>query len=130
MFVQTLKESLDRRFSSTGNIDLEDKNLVIATFLDPRFKDKFFKDRDQVKKIVIEELVTSDILDQEEEKVSEASKQPDQQTSVTQSLEEDIHEDFWQCFNEIATKEDQESSSDETSSQDERKVYFQSSAVL
>jgi hypothetical protein len=130
VFLQTLKESLERRFSITGNIDLEDKNLVIATFIDPRFKDKFFPDKEKIKKLVIEELVANDMEDQGIEHKSEDVTQTKQKTSETQSLEEDIREDFWQCFNEIATQEDQGSSSDDMTSPDERKVYYQNAAIL
>ena len=54
-----LKSSLIARFSTTGNIDLKNSNLQIATFLDPRYKAKFLSplDKEDIIKTMVKELL-------------------------------------------------------------------------
>lgn len=129
-----MKASLERRFSTTGNIDIEDKNLSIATLLDPRFKDKFFKDKEKVVKIVIDELVNMEAADTKENEdlssLAEAEKEKKSVTTLHEehpSLREEIQQDFWQCFDDIASREEpgeEALDSDGSEHGDGRKVHL------
>ena len=79
---------MTKRFSVNGNLDVEEKCLKIATFLDPRFKEKFLKDKEQVMEVTISKLIADDETDQFEDPV-ELSQEKEQN-----SLDEEIHMDF------------------------------------
>ena len=83
-----MKASVTKRFSVNGNLDVEEKCLKIATFLDPRFKEKFLKDKEQVMEVTISKLIADDKTDQFEDPV-ELSEEKEQN-----SLDEEIHMDF------------------------------------
>ena len=91
---------MTKRFSVNGNLDVDDKCLKIATFLDPRFKEKFLKDKEQVMETIISELIDDDETDQPAPPVELTLSQDKEQNSDV-SLDEEIHTDFWSCFNEI-----------------------------
>ena len=50
---------MTKQFSVNGNLDVGEKCLKIATFLDPMFKEKFLKD-----KVIISELIADYKTDQ------------------------------------------------------------------
>ena len=70
--VGTLKDSLlisiNERFTSgsKGNICLESSFLQIATFLDPRYKDKFIKNKESLETVIseiINELISLEVVE-------------------------------------------------------------------
>ena len=77
-------------FSVNGNLNVGEKCLKIATFLDPRYKEKFIRDKEQVIEI-ISELIADDETDQLEDPV-ELSQETVQNSDVR--LDEEIHMDF------------------------------------
>ena len=77
-------------FSVNGNLNVGEKCLKIATFLDPRNKEKFIRDKEQVIEI-ISELIADDETDQLEDPV-ELSQETVQNSDVR--LDEEIHMDF------------------------------------
>ena len=90
---------------------MEEKCLKIATFLDPRFKEKFLKDKEHVMEMIITELIADDEMDQFEDQV-ELSQEKEQNSDI--SLEEEIQMDFWSGFNEL--KEDNDGDDPDTPS--------------
>lgn len=104
-----------KRFSVTGNINLEEKFLQIATFLDPRFKDKFLKNKTQVNDDIIDELVQNDEAESTLKVETRAEKSPPKEGGEENvQLGQEIHEDFWACFDEM--KADSDSSMDSSAS--------------
>ena len=84
---------------------------AIKPFEDPRFKEKFLKDKEHVMEMIITELIADDETDQFEDQV-ELSQEKEQNSDI--SLEEEIHMDFWSGFNEL--KEDNDGDDPDTPS--------------
>lgn len=138
--VQTLKKelesSLDRRFGGTvNNINTDDRFLRISTFLDPRFKDAFFTSsvRETTMKDIVHELLLLDERDDDsavsaqiellEASGSEHSRNlslSEQEQEPKRSLESEINEDFWSCFEGSKREESSDESDNNTQAENER----------
>ena len=46
-----------------GNLDVGERFLQLATVLDPRFKEKFLKDKEKVMDKIIHELIADDKIE-------------------------------------------------------------------
>ena len=97
--IQTMKTemltSLERRFD-----DIEDsKLLLIATCLDPRFKDKFFSSEAKrlARKCVIDNIVDDD----NDDEVEPQSKRPRTESPNDSSVDAASTSKVWECFTEI-----------------------------
>ncbi len=90
-----LSSALERRFQTT----FSDKNFVLATMIDPRFKTKFCKDDGHSTLVNELQLVqgSSDI-------VTSDPNVPKEKVQV--SRRDGPHEDLWSCFQEIVTSND------------------------
>ena len=94
--IQTMKTemltSLGRRFDDIE----ESKLLLIATCLDPRFKDKFFSTEAKrlARKCVIDNIVDTD-------EVELQSKRPRTESSDDPSVDAASTSKVWECFTEI-----------------------------
>ena len=95
--IQTMKAEmlipLERRFD-----DIEDsKLLLIATCLDPRFKDKFFSSEAKwlARKCVIDKIVETD------DEVEPQTKRPRTESSNDSSADAASTSKVWECFTEI-----------------------------
>ena len=95
--IQTMKTemltSLERRFD-----DIEQSELpLIATYLDPRLKDKFFsiEAKRLARKCVIDNIVDTDV------EVEPASKRPRTESSDGSSVDAASTSKVWECFTEI-----------------------------
>ena len=80
---------------------------MVATLLDPRYMDKFLNDKDQANKWVVKKWVLcqrNTLLTKKEKR--ETKKKVIKQTisNEDQSLSKEIHEDIWECFDEIVNK--------------------------
>lgn len=120
----------------------EDKNYVLTTVVDPRYKFKFLNNKEIAKKWLLEEMqtavmpVNSDADTQATDKdgpdgnthkaagkkTTEREKAAKQRTDTNtpKSLKEEIHSDFLKCYDEVSSTEelsDEESSDDEQSSE-------------
>ena len=90
-------------------MNLQDPSLQIATFLDPRYKDKFLgPEKENVMKNMVRELVEIENENKAKEKAADVA-QADLNLSVElegEAVEKDpelakeIHGDFWACFEE------------------------------
>lgn len=105
--VQTLKEELKKslqvRFLNEGNKrkqnDIFNKKIyVVATFLDPRFKEVFFQTDHKAKEWVIEEIKENELQLQGLSKVIDKSVKP---KSLITDERKETHENIWQCFHEL-----------------------------
>ena len=120
--VQTLKSelemSLNRRFGgSVNNIDLNSFELKTATFLDPRYKEKFFSEaaKQEIIKGCISKLIALEeeqALGTEEHNEEDAVTGTPTPTPAAASLTQDIHEDIWACFEEAKKSGETTSDSD------------------
>ena len=94
--IQTMKTemltSLERRFDDIE----ESKLLLIATCLDPRFKDKFFS---LEAKWLARKYVIDNIMDTDE--VEPQSKRPHTESSDDPSVDTASTSKVWECFTEI-----------------------------
>ena len=95
--IQTMKTemltSLERRFD-----DIEQSELpLIATCLDPRFKDKFFsiEAKRLARKCVFDNIVDTDV------EVEPASKRPHTESSDGSSVDATSTSKVWECLTEI-----------------------------
>ena len=95
--IQTMKlemlTSLERRFD-----DIEESQLLlIATCLDPRFKDKFFSSEGKglARKCMIDNIVDTDV------EVEPQSKRPRTEFSNDSSVEGESTSKVWECLTEI-----------------------------
>lgn len=120
-----LKNSLVTRFAADGNMNLQDPNLQIATFLDPRYKDKFLgAEKENVMMKMVQELIEIENKSQDnagQETELDVNDDPNvhmedvQQEDQEKELAEEIRDDFWACFEE-AKKNDSDSSENEIDS--------------
>ena len=95
-----LKDQLDSCFKETGN----QRFATFATFLDPRFKDKMFKE-DQ--KLVIKQELTKYMEDkkpQEEEKTTKETNKEAKETTSTEETQENAFK-FWATFDKETEEE-------------------------
>ena len=95
--IQTMKlemlTSLERRFD-----DIEESQLLLmATCLDPRFKDKFFSSEGKglARKCMIDNIVDTDV------EVEPQSKRPRTEFSNDSSVEGESTSKVWECLTEI-----------------------------
>ena len=95
--IQTMKTemltSLERRFDDIEESEL----LLIATCLDPRFKDKFFSSevKGLARKCVIDNIADTDV------EVEPQSKRPRTESSNDSSVDAASTSKVWECFTEI-----------------------------
>ena len=86
--------SLERRFD-----DIEDsKLLLIATCLDPRFKDKFFSSE---AKWLARKSVIDDIVDDDDDEVEPQNKRLHTESPNDSSVDAASTSKDWECFTEI-----------------------------
>lgn len=97
-----LKSEIESRFSELD----EDKNYLMATLLDPRFKTSFFgliQAEKARQRILLESLKMS--CSDEESNSSEGESPPSKRKAG--SVPSAIHDSFWNCFNEVAKDNEQ-----------------------
>lgn len=114
-----LKNSLISRFGAGGNMNLQDSNLQIATFLDPRYKDKFIgAEKDSVMKKMVQELIDIEnkAKENDTEEIEDNLGVGDADQDKEKELAEEIHDDFWACFEEAKNTESEDSENDSTAS--------------
>lgn len=113
--VQTTKKSLQkalkkRLLSSVGTLNiLEEKNYMLATALDPRYKLKYMKEkRETVRRLLIESMTmrtqqnitveeSSETTDSEHEDITPPAEPMVEQVLL---LQETIHNDFMACYDD------------------------------
>lgn len=98
--VQTIKDELKksvekRLLGASGSVNVfSDKNYIIATVLDPRFRTKFVRDETEATELVLQEMVFSTLTDDTKSKAEE---------NISTSLnEETTNKDIRQYFDETA----------------------------
>lgn len=116
-----LKQSLEKRFlkPTSGSSMLEQKHFTFATLLDPRYKDHFLKDSALVKENFVLELVRNDNNMHRTSASGDAelpgNQEAQEHDKASKTLHDDIHEDIWQCFDEISKSKNYDDSSSSAS---------------
>ncbi|CAG9789608.1 unnamed protein product [Diatraea saccharalis] len=100
MMRSTLKTKLEKRF----DFDENDKYLV-ATFLDPRFKCSFLGTVQAERarhKILLDELKFSCDESSSNDDFAPPNKRRNTEQGASGTTLEEIHDDFWECYDEVA----------------------------
>lgn len=146
--IQTTKKSLQnalkKRLLSRGNLNiLEEKNYVISTALDPRYKLKYMKEeRKTVEKWLLETLqstqstkdLTKDTDSEEEEILQPVDSNEGGLPVISGLLKETIHNNFMACYDDeddveptLTTKS--AATASKATVTDELKLYYNSPTI-
>lgn len=77
--------------------------FVLATLLDPRFKNKFLQDFKKAESMLVEEMIKNHLENSTEIVIDKPVP------SIQPSIEITAHDDIWQCFDDIANGSSSES---------------------